>query len=41
MAPAGEEMMQQLRSLLTEAGRYPSGRTWERRLAAIPNTLPA
>jgi hypothetical protein len=33
--------MQQLRLLLTEEGRYPSRRTWERRLAALPATLPA
>jgi hypothetical protein len=33
--------MQQLRSLPTEQGRYPSQRTWERRLKAIPDTLPA
>src|SRR5690349_23470969 len=33
--------MQHLRSLLTEAGRYPCRRTWERRLNAIPATLPA
>jgi transposase len=33
--------MHQLRSLLTEQGRYPSRRTWERRLNAIPDTLPA
>ena len=33
--------MRQLRSLLTEHGRYPSRRTWERRLNAIPATLPA
>jgi hypothetical protein len=33
--------MQTLRALLTENGRYPSRRTWERRLAAIPETLPA
>jgi hypothetical protein len=33
--------MQQLRSLLTEEGHYPSRRTWERRLGAIPATLPA
>jgi hypothetical protein len=33
--------MQHLRSLLTEQGRYPSRRTWERRLNAIPDTLPA
>jgi hypothetical protein len=33
--------MQRLRSILTENGRYPSRRTWERRLQAIPETLPA
>ena len=33
--------MQTLRALLTENGRYPSRRTWERRLKAIPDTLPA
>jgi len=33
--------MQTLRALLTENGRYPSRRTWERRLKAIPATLPA
>jgi len=33
--------MKALRALLTENGRYPSRRTWERRLAAIPETLPA
>ena len=33
--------MQQLRRLLSEDGRYPSRRTFERRLAAIPDTLPA
>lgn len=33
--------MQQLRALLCEQGRYPTRRTWERRLRAIPNTLPA
>lgn len=37
--PAPE--MQTLRALLTENGHYPSRRTWERRLKAIPNTLPA
>jgi hypothetical protein len=30
-----------LRALLTEQGRYPTRRTWERRLKAIPETLPA
>jgi hypothetical protein len=33
--------MQTLRTLLSEKGRYPSRRTWERRLAALPETLPA
>lgn len=33
--------MQQLRALLTENGRYPSRCTWQRRLRAIPDTLPA
>lgn len=32
---------QALRALLTINGRYPSHRTWERRLKAIPATLPA
>src|SRR5215211_5648246 len=33
--------MQTLRSLLTEQEHYPSRRTWERRLKALPATLPA
>lgn len=33
--------MQQLRTLLSEGGRFPARRTWERRLAALPATLPA
>ena len=33
--------MTQLCALLMEAGRYPSRRTWERRLKALPDTLPA
>ena len=33
--------MRQVRAALTEAGHYPSRRTWERRLATIPATLPA
>lgn len=33
--------MMALRDLLTEQGRFPSRRTWERRLKAIPATLPA
>lgn len=30
-----------LRNLLSEQGRFPSRRTWERRLAALPDQLPA
>lgn len=30
-----------LRELLTEDGRFPTRRTWERRLKAIPDTLPS
>lgn len=33
--------MRRLRGLLMENGRYPTRRTWERRLKAIPDTLPA
>jgi hypothetical protein len=33
--------MQLLRTLLTERGKFPCRRTWERRLAALPDTLPA
>ena len=33
--------MRRLRELLTENGRYPTRRTWERRLKVIPTTLPA
>lgn len=33
--------MEALRSLLTERGRYPDRRTWERRLKALPDKLPA
>ena len=33
--------MRTLRLLLTEQDRFPSRRTWERRLKAIPATLPA
>lgn len=32
--------VQQLRALLVEQGRFPTRRTWERRLAALPATLP-
>ena len=33
--------MQALRALLTENGRYPARRTWERRLHDLPASLPA
>ena len=33
--------MQQLGCLLTENGRYPTRRTWERRLKGLPASLPA
>jgi hypothetical protein len=33
--------MQTLRALLMENGRYPARRTWERRLRALPDSLPA
>jgi hypothetical protein len=33
--------MQRLRTLLTEQGRFPARRPWERRLKAIPDSLPA
>jgi len=33
--------MQRLRALLSEQGRYPTRRTWERRLRAMPDSLPA
>src|SRR5205823_556730 len=33
--------MRRLRALLVEGGRYPSRRTWERRLRALPDSLPA
>ena len=33
--------MQQLRHLLSENGRYPARRTWERRLKGLPTSLPA
>lgn len=32
--------LRQVRALLTEDGRFPARRTWERRLQAIPATLP-
>jgi hypothetical protein len=33
--------MLQVRALLSETGRWPCRRTWERRLARLPETLPA
>jgi len=33
--------MHRVREQLTEHGRFPARRTWERRLAAVPATLPA
>ena len=33
--------MAMLRGLLSEQGRFPSRRTWERRLKGLPATLPA
>jgi hypothetical protein len=33
--------MQALRARLSEGGRFPTRRTWERRLAALPGSLPA
>ena len=35
------EEMRRLREMLGEHGRFPARRTWERRLKAIPDTLPA
>jgi hypothetical protein len=36
-----EPEMRPIRALLIEGGRYPSRRTWERRLRALPDGLPA
>lgn len=36
-----EPAMRPVRELLTEGGRYPARRTWERRLQAVPDGLPA
>ena len=33
--------MQRLREVLSEHGHFPARRTWERRLIALPDTLPA
>jgi hypothetical protein len=35
-----DPLPRQLRALLGEPGRFPSRRTWERRLAALPPNLP-
>jgi hypothetical protein len=32
--------MRRLRALLSEQGRYPTRGGWERRLRALPDTLP-
>jgi hypothetical protein len=36
-----DPIVAQLRPLLTEHGRFPTRRTWERRLAGVPATLPS
>src|SRR5918911_867968 len=41
LAVLEEPAMQEVRALLLEQGRYPARRTWERRLGALPATLPA
>jgi len=41
LAVLEEPKMQPLRDLLVESGRYPTRRTFERRLRAMPETLPA
>ncbi|MHB8993507.1 MAG: transposase [Chloroflexota bacterium] len=41
LAVLEEREMQPLRDLLVEKGRYPTRRTFERRLRTIPETLPA
>jgi hypothetical protein len=41
LAVLEEPAMQEVRALLTEHARYPARRTWERRLNALPATLPA
>src|SRR5438445_12516045 len=33
--------MRQVRALLSQGGQWPCRRTWERRLARLPDTLPA
>ena len=41
LAVLEEPRMQPVRALLTEGGRYPHRRTFERRLAGLPDRLPA
>ncbi len=41
LAVLEEPEMTPIRLLLTENGHFPARRTWERRLAALPSTLPA
>jgi hypothetical protein len=41
LAVLEEPAMQEVRALLTEHGRYPARRTWERRLQVLPASLPA
>ena len=41
LAVLEEREMQPIRALLVETGRYPTRRTFERRLKAMPETLPA
>jgi hypothetical protein len=41
LAVLEEPRMQPVRALLTESGRYPTRRTFERRLAGLPARLPA
>jgi Transposase DDE domain len=41
LAVLEQPAMRPVRALLTERGRYPGRRTWERRLQALPESLPA
>jgi Transposase DDE domain len=41
LAVLEEPAMRDIRALLCAQGRYPARRTWERRLTALPATLPA
>lgn len=40
LAVLEEPKMVEVRALFTESGRFPSRRSWERRLAVLPDTLP-